>query len=125
MPPTDPELLLAGDLNLAESVRHLVREAPGHQHPDQRTDHEQAEHQRGGGLAHVVVAAHEDDGEGGEPGEEEVGDGDERERSEQLEQAREPSGPGIDGKRDPDGGSLVCTNARLHDQVLEAFASPR
>ena len=29
MPPTDPELLLAGDLNLAESVRHLVREAPG------------------------------------------------------------------------------------------------
>jgi len=29
VPPTDPELLLAGDLNLAESVRHLVREAPG------------------------------------------------------------------------------------------------
>jgi histidinol-phosphatase len=29
----------------------------------------------------------------------------------------------LDGKRDPDGGSLLCTNARLHDQVLEAFAS--
>ncbi|MDQ1521668.1 MAG: histidinol-phosphatase [Actinomycetota bacterium] len=29
----------------------------------------------------------------------------------------------LDGKRDPGGGSLVCTNARLHDQVLEAFTA--
>jgi histidinol-phosphatase len=30
----------------------------------------------------------------------------------------------LDGKHDPAGGSLVCTNARLHDQALEAFTSP-
>jgi histidinol-phosphatase len=28
------------------------------------------------------------------------------------------------GARDPRGGSFVCTNARLHDQVLEAFVPP-
>jgi histidinol-phosphatase len=29
----------------------------------------------------------------------------------------------LDGKHDANGGSFVCTNARLHDQVLEAFAA--
>jgi histidinol-phosphatase len=28
------------------------------------------------------------------------------------------------GERDANGGSFVCTNARVHDQVLEAFATP-
>src|SRR4051812_20051165 len=28
------------------------------------------------------------------------------------------------GAADPDGGSFVCTNARLHDQVLEALSGP-
>ncbi len=28
----------------------------------------------------------------------------------------------IHGTRDPNGGSLVCTNARLHDEVLAAFS---
>jgi histidinol-phosphatase len=30
----------------------------------------------------------------------------------------------IDGSADIDGGSFVCTNSRLHDQVLEALRSP-
>jgi histidinol-phosphatase len=30
----------------------------------------------------------------------------------------------LTGEHDPDGGSFVCTNTRLHGQVLEAFAAP-
>jgi histidinol-phosphatase len=30
----------------------------------------------------------------------------------------------LEGTTDPNGGSFVCTNARLHDQVLEALRSP-
>jgi histidinol-phosphatase len=31
----------------------------------------------------------------------------------------------LGGVRDPDGGSLVCTNGRVHDEVLDAFAGGR
>jgi histidinol-phosphatase len=31
----------------------------------------------------------------------------------------------LDGNARPDGGSVVCTNARLHQEVLDRLASPR
>jgi len=30
----------------------------------------------------------------------------------------------IDGNRTPDGGSIVCTNGRLHDEVLTKIKAP-
>jgi histidinol-phosphatase len=30
----------------------------------------------------------------------------------------------LDGNARPDGGSVVCTNARLHQEVLDRLASP-